>query len=122
MDYKKLFQQRDFKRQRHSDGSSINQNIDSFFDADDGTNGNQSDTYVNEINNGESPTSNASTESDDDKMLFDDQQEIEEQWELQNSLNTNDNVYNIAFEEYIEGAIKLQGDTTQVNIIFCMLI
>jgi hypothetical protein len=43
--------------------------------------------------------------------------EIEEQWELDKNMNTEDNIIQLSFETFIEGAIKLQGDVSKVNLL-----
>ncbi len=41
--------------------------------------------------------------------------EIEEQCELDKNLNALDNLVQLSFETFIEGAIKLQGDVSKVT-------
>ena len=43
--------------------------------------------------------------------------EFEDQWELDKNLNTQDNIIQLSFETFIEGAIKLQGDVSKVNLL-----
>jgi hypothetical protein len=42
--------------------------------------------------------------------------EIQDQWELDQNMNTQDIIIQLSFDTFIEGAIKLQGEVSQVNL------